>query len=268
MEKTMPNPAAAVLLDRPIRIDIAKLVQALIERHPDISPDQSPVPLSDAIAVPDSTVLLKFSGQIIALIKFNAPLPASNWQPAARRALYWPEAASVCQHHRAYIVVSAMGEGDNTLAVAQAMTAVAGALAATHPACSAVLWSTTAVNSAKVWAEYARRAFASYPEYPMVLWVSVQGLRDKARSRTGMITQGLQAFAGCEVQIEADQSRAGELLDNVYGLVAYLLQPGATIGDGDTFGGSAAERITIRHAESLYVPGVPVYAATLEATQP
>ncbi len=82
-----------------------------------------------------------------------------------------------------------------------------------------------------------------------------------------MITEGLQAFAGREVQIEADQSRAGKLLDNVYGLVAYLLQPGATIGDGDTFGGSAAERITIRHAESLYVLGVPVYAATLEATQ-
>ena len=38
----MPNPAAAVLLDRPIRIDIAKLVQALIERHPDFP---SPLPL-------------------------------------------------------------------------------------------------------------------------------------------------------------------------------------------------------------------------------
>jgi hypothetical protein len=263
----MSNPAAAVLLDRPISIDIAKLVRALIERHPEVPPDQSPVPLGDAIAVPDSTVLLKFAGQIIALIKFDAPLPAHNWQPAARRALYWPEAEDVCRRHRAYIVVSVMGEGENTLAVAQAMTAVAGALAATHPACSAVLWSTTAVNSAKVWADYTRRAFAPYPEYPMVLWVSVQGLRDKAKSRTGMITQGLQAFAGREVQIEADQSRAGGLLDNVYGLVAYLLQPGATIGDGDTFGGSAAERISIRHAESLYIPGVPIFAATLEARQ-
>jgi hypothetical protein len=70
-----------------------------------------------------------------------------------------------------------------------------------------------------------------------------------------------------EVQIEADQSRAGGLLDNVYGLVAYLLQPGATIGDGDTFGGPAAGRISIRHAESLYTPGVPIFAATLEARQ-
>ena len=60
---------------------------------------------------------------------------------------------------------------------------------------------------------------------------------------------------------------AGTLLDNVYGLVAYVLQPGATIGDGDTFGGSAAERITIRHTESLSIPGVPAYRAILEATQ-
>jgi hypothetical protein len=33
------------------------------------------------------------------------------------------------------------------------------------------------------------------------------------------------------------------------------------------FGGSAAERIIIRYRESPYLPGVPVYAATLEATQ-
>jgi hypothetical protein len=263
----MPNPTAAILLDQPIDIDITKLVQALVERHPGVSSDQSSISLGNSTAIPQGTVLLKFAGQIVVLIKFDAPLSASDWQPAARRALYWPEADSVCRRHRAYIVASVMGEDENTLAVAQAMTAVAGALVTTHPAYIAVLWSTATVNSAKVWADYARRAFASYPDYPMVLWVSVQGLRDKVKSRTGMITQGLQMFAGREVQIDADQSKAGELLDNVYGIVAYLLQPGATIADGDTFGGSAAERITIRYGESAYIPGVPVYGATLEATQ-
>ena len=41
----------------------------------------------------------------------------------------------------------------------------------------------------------------------------------------------------------------------------YLIEHGDVIKDGDTFGGSEAERITVRHAMSSHIPGVKILLA-------
>jgi hypothetical protein len=48
----------------------------------------------------------------------------------------------------------------------------------------------------------------------------------------------------------------------VAGLSAYLIEHGDVIKDGDTFGGSEAERITVRHATSVHIPGMQILRIT------
>jgi hypothetical protein len=49
------------------------------------------------------------------------------------------------------------------------------------------------------------------------------------------------------------------------GLAVYLLEHGAVIKDGDTFGVTAAERLRVDHRTSRRVPGLPVLHARAQA---
>jgi hypothetical protein len=256
------NPAAYILLNRPELIDTTKVVRALIERYPDISALKPPqAPGGDTA---DSNVLA-FAGHVFALMNFDKPIPPKVWQMAVQRARYWPEAETVCGRHQGNMMVCAMGEAEDKLRVAQVTTAVVGAIVATHPQCSAVLWGTATVNSSASWADRSLSAFRGNPSLLTVLWVSVYGFRNAEKNRVGVITIGLQNFVGREIEMEAAESASLDLLNKVYGFANYLLQHGATVRDGDTIGSSANERFMIRLAESRRIPGLPVFATDLPA---
>jgi hypothetical protein len=76
---------------------------------------------------------------------------------------------------------------------------------------------------------------------------------------------GLNRFAGRELELEAPASQLERLLIMTQRLVVYLMQHGANVHDGDTFGESANERITLHFRDSLRFNGLPIIAAELPA---
>jgi hypothetical protein len=64
------------------------------------------------------------------------------------------------------------------------------------------------------------------------------------------ITIGLSSFVNREIEFEVDRLSPSDVLNKVAGLATYLIEHGSVIKDGDTFGGSGAERIKINHATS------------------
>lgn len=156
-----------------------------------------------------------------------------------------------------------MGESESRLQRARVTTAVVGAVVATHPLCSGVLWDLTVANSSEVVADLSRLAFAPYPDFPSALWVSMHPFQDPGSSRVGVVTMGLRSFIGREIEMDGQATRFKDVLTTVRGLATYLMQDGVKINDGDTIGGSATERITVRFLESRRFQGLPVIAASL-----
>jgi uncharacterized protein DUF4261 len=253
----MSGPGAFVLLDAPSELSPSGISEALAARHPDV-PIVIP-PLDDGGST--KATLLNISGTIVVLMQFDAPLP-DGWQEAASRAMiHWPEAEAVFGRHRAHILVSIMGESENRLRIARVITAVVGALVASHAQCSAVLWDLTVANSSRVFADLSRSAFAPHPDFPSGLWVSLHPFQDP--DALVVLTMGLSSFIGREIELEGQASQLEDLLTTAHGFATYLLQDGVKLRDGDTIGVSATERIPVRFMESRRFEGLPVIAASL-----
>ncbi|MGB6443993.1 MAG: hypothetical protein WBF47_02125 [Xanthobacteraceae bacterium] len=125
-----------------------------------------------------------------------APLP-NGWQMAARRtAMHWPDAEAVFKRHRSHLMVSVMGENQDHLQAARIITAVTGALAATQPVCSGILWASEVANSRETLIDLSYRAFAPYPDFPSALWISMHPSQDAGTSIVRAVTVGLRKFIG------------------------------------------------------------------------
>jgi hypothetical protein len=254
----MPGPTAFVLLDGPIRLDASRIRESLTARHPGV-----PVSVQND-SDPASSIELNCAGSAVVVMERAVRLPDGWQQVAHRAAMHWPDAEATCARHRAHLVVFAIGESENRLQIARVVTAVVGALVATNSPCSAVLLNWVA-NSSQTFAELSCSAFAPYPDFPSALWVSMHPFRDSP-SRVVVLTMGLKGFIGREIELEGPAAQLELVLTTAHGLVAYLLQDGVTMHDGDTIGESATERIPVRLLDSRRFQGLPVFAASLPVT--
>lgn len=166
-------------------IDTSRLKEALRQRVPQGEDPQ--IVSSSGDARPN---ILHIGGQLVALLYIDAPLP-DEWQPVAQRSVHWPAAVEVCTWHRAHIIVSLLSPPPDSLTGARAITAAAGALAASLPGrVLAGLWGVTVLNSPEVWARLSVAAFAPYPNLPTSLWVSQHPYNDEASGGGGCCHPG------------------------------------------------------------------------------
>lgn len=250
----MSNPLTLVLLEDPAPPDMFAVVQALRARHPELAAEviagTSPAGTHSA-----DTPLIRCGGKFVAVMSMPAPIPedANLW---SRAATAWPEGKTVAARHRGHLIVSVIGKSEQLLPVARITTAVVGALIEVMPECCAVVWDTKVARPAELWLDMSRWSFAPFPDYPFTLWIDVVPFR--SRSGIGVVTTGLSAFAGREIEFETDTLTLPMLLEEVSGIAVYLIEHGPVISDGDTIGASETERFTVRHMTSRRFSGLPV----------
>lgn len=258
----MLGPSVDISLDEPISLDQTRIADELAARHP-----------GAPIATPDldgsggnSAMVLSFGGLLAAVMQFDYPF-SDGWQMAASRAaIHWPDAEATFRRHRAHYTVSLIGEGENRLHASRVVTALVGAIVATHRSCSGVLWDLTVANSAK-----SLPSSVALPSHPIPIFQLGFGLartlfRDPGAPRIGVVTLGLRSFVGRAVELEGPGSDLRSALTTARALVAYLLQNDRRVFDGDTIGISTAERIPVRLRDSQHFKGLPVIAASMAGT--
>jgi hypothetical protein len=249
---------ALVLLEKPATPDMAEVARALRVRHPELA---SEVEGGDAQVAPSDSPLIRCGNELVAVMSMPAPIPEDPglWQ---RAATTWPESKAVAARHRGHVIVSTLGQSQQPLIAARATTAVIGALIATMPECSGVVWTGKVARPARLWLEMSSDSFAPYPDYPFSLWVDVLPYRSGAK--IGAISVGLSAFVGREIEFVTSKLKLSALVDKVAGLSVYLIEHGNVVKDGDTIGTSATERIKVRYKSSDDFGGLPVFSCTDE----
>ncbi|WFU83768.1 DUF4261 domain-containing protein [Bradyrhizobium sp. CIAT3101] len=247
---------ALVLMEKPATPDMVLVVKALRARYPELAPEV--VDGGDAANIRQSSAnspLIRCGDEMVAVMSMPAPIPQDPglW---SRAAATWPEGETVAARHRGHLIVSVLGQNLRPLPVARLLTAVIGALIATMPECCAVVWDTKVARPAKLWMEMSRQSFAPFPDYPFTLWIDIMPFRSVAK--IGAVTMGLSAFAGREIEFETNKLALPVMIERIAGLAAYLVEHGAVVKDGDTFGGDEHERITARLGLSARFAGLPV----------
>jgi hypothetical protein len=250
----MEKPGAFILLHAPTALHLPRISEALSTRHPDV-----PV----VIGGDESGALLNFSGLLVLARYFDVPLPPLWDEEFDRAKLHWQEADAVFARHQCHIMISTLGDEVPRLQAARFASAAIGAIIDSHPVCSAVLWDKTVANSAERVSELSRFAFEPCPPSP--LWVDTETFEDERSSTAGVITVGLRAFIGRELELEGPVDQLEQVWVTSADIAAYLLQDGIKVADQDIFHSEDGDSFEVRLLESRRFDGVPVIAGTLPA---
>lgn len=244
---------ALILLETPATPDMVAVAEAIRAQHPEL-----PIEVAgggEGSARQDSP-LIRCGNEFITVMSMPAPIPEDSglW---SRAATTWPEGKTVAARHRGHLIVSVLGQNQRPLPTARLTTAVIGALIATMPQCCGVVWGGKVARPADLWLDMSSRSFALFPDYPFTLWIDILPFRSDAG--IGAMTMGLSAFVELEIQFETHTLTLAALMDKVAGLAVYLIEHGLVVKDGDTFGGDARERFTVRYKNSDAFNGLPVF---------
>jgi hypothetical protein len=235
---------AMVALNSPCLPELARILATLRERCPDYPPPSDPGQKDDS--------LVFHLGDSMAVALMPAPIPWSDLEGPCATAWWWPEATERMQRHNSHIIVALLGGSGSPVERHLLLTHLVAAVAA-HADAAGIYWGAgTVVHEPSAFQEQA--ADLSAGNLAPQLWVDMRLVQNEDGSLR-YFTTGMQPF-GC-LEIEIDQSRRPpeEILDFCYGIVSYVLMRGATIGDGETVGRSAEEKIQVRHQPSMWDRG-------------
>jgi len=243
---------AMVLLERPVRPD-GLAVLARLQAHTGTR-YQAKITSSTG----DEVATLAVDGDdMVAISLMPVPIPWSELEgPCTTTNWLWPRAEQECRRAKAHHVVALSTTSTDRIGARLKLTdAVAADVAATGAL--GVYWG-AGVVVASADAFLAAAARASRDELPLPLWVTVHVQRAPSGA-SFFATQGATDLGFMEVEFERATDKPLEDIDRMLVFLHYLCDRGAVIGDGDTFGRTATERIYVRHAPSKWKGRGTVY---------
>lgn len=199
------------------------------------------------------------------LTHMPAPVPGGEAEQSAHRNFLWPNGKEEAAKHRSMVIITNIGPGD--------LTPIQSAISLSRLALVAlnlfdgigVYWGDGQIcNSRAVFEDFCRDM--SEESLPLGLWIRFQPGRVSASDDAiALFTHGMQQFGLMEIETDRCQMNVKELLVVVSNQAHYLVQNGAVIEDGDTFGEDANQRILVRHLPSMVDPDRLVYKLQFNA---
>lgn len=189
----------------------------------------------------------QLNGQQLDLALMPVPIPWSELEGPCATNRFWPEAAAVCQEHSAHLIASLSGDWGDPIRRHLALTDFVAALVEATGAV-AVYWGGGGVVQSA--AQFGQWAAGGRPDdLPLLLWVNFQLFAHEGAPFVA--TTGLGAFGLMEIEGGSQRLKPIDLVGKIYDIAHYTCTRGPVLQDGETIGESAAERIKIRHTESV-----------------
>ena len=208
----------------------------------------------------DGKILVSIGNSAIQLGISSKPV---NWdfQQVMRFSAHWAPDAGQAQAHGAQLMLGISGS-DDRLQQAKWLTTAVSAAMQQCPAAIGVHW-----NAASQFIPATGfRAAASDPNDWTSIWISM-ACQANAQGSAGC-TRGMAAFGQRELETQNATESVEELYGRLMGLADYLLQNGPIVKDGETFGQTSAEKITVVYAnQSSFGNAGPVMNLDYSANQ-
>jgi len=186
-----------------------------------------------------------------------AAIPGGEAEENADGNFLWPDGREEASAHRSHVIVTTTGSSDQS--------PVQSAIAVTRLALvalklfdgSGVYWGNACVsNSRAVFEGFCQDI--SDEHVPVPVWLRFQLMRT-SEDGIGMYTLGMDQFDLMDIEVDRCNMNASDLFEFVSNIAHYLILSGPIISDGNTVGGSAEERILVRHRPSMIDSKKKVY---------
>jgi len=192
-------------------------------------------------------ITIPLDGPFALISLMPGPIPWSDLGPACAASWMWPDAADTLRGCKAHLVVIVMGPA-NPIQANVLLTLVTAAAAEATDAPGVYWGSAGMVHDGAEFAEEG--AVASPDDLPVLLWVrmnlSVQdGLCDGS-------TLGMEPLGHMEFEVHASKHTPEEVGEIMTMAASYVLDQGPVLKHRQTFGRSAAEKISILHGPSKW----------------
>ena len=232
---------------------------AMVALRDDVLPDEtrliewlrdswSAVPAIENIERRDDVISFDLGGDTVAVSLMPQPVPWTDLEGPCREAWYWPEAARALRDHRSHVLVVLVPKASQRIDAALSLTRVVAAVTACSRAVG-VLWGGGGlVHSPEPFVEVARKI--GRESLPLQLWVGF-GVHREEDGTHSLYTSGLEEFGHMEIEVAGSRRDPRALIDRVFNVALYVLDKGAVLQDGETFGASDDEKIEISHVRSF-----------------
>jgi hypothetical protein len=112
-----------------------------------------------------------------------------------------------------------------------------------------IYWGIASVcNSREIFENFCEHI--SEEHVPVPVWLRLQLIR-ASDDEIGMYTLGMRQFGLMDIEVDHCKRNPADLFEFVSNIEHYLIQSGPVIADGNIVGGSADERILVRHRPSI-----------------
>lgn len=198
------------------------------------------------------TRMFEYKGEMLFYSLMPAPIPWEELEGPCATAWYWPEAAQEMKKHAAHIIVSMLPNQDSDLAQIDRAIILSKVVAAIlHNTDSVgVYWGSGTVVSPKDTFIQGAKAMEK-DSLPIELWIDLR-IQQTEKGSFQFFTTGMKAFGHMEIEIRDTKQNPRDIFSFMYNTIAYLLDNGPVIKDGDTIGGDENQRIIVRYDTSLW----------------
>jgi hypothetical protein len=197
------------------------------------------------------------------LAHMPAPIPTGEAETNADGNFLWPNGKEEASKHASHVIVTNIVAGE--------MTPVQSAIEVSRLALVAldlfdgigVYWGNACVcNSRAVFEGFCEDI--SEENLPVPMWLRFQPVR-VSDDEIGLYTLGMKQFGLMEIEVDRCKRDLESLFEFVCNTALYLIRSGPVIEDGNTVGGTAEERILVRHRPSMIDADRKVYKIVFDA---
>ena len=206
--------------------------------------------LEEAPAGMPASFVVAADGDPISVLFVEQPLPRKIWEACVAHDRVWADAGQAAAGGGAHVIIAGLApksSHEDVFDQALAVTVVAAAVATYLPVTAAIFADSGRIVPRQALIEAADGL--AERTVPTEWWTDIQfiGNEKHGRRRTGAFTRGLLPFAGREIELQPSALGLVDVAGRMLGLSEYLITNGAVIGDGETVGLNADERIKARH---------------------
>jgi hypothetical protein len=208
-----------------------------------------------SVQTKENGIVFSIGSEIAAVALVPAPIPWSNLEGPCATAWWWPEATERMKPHTSHILVALGGDAGPLVLRYTILTYLTAAVAAQTDAVGVYWLAGTLVHDPQVFLEQVQGLVADH--LPLHLWIDFR-LESTDDGRHRLFTTGMRAFHQDEIEIPPSDRPPADMLELAQSVAQYILRTNPEIGEENTVGRSADEKIRAVYAPSMLDPKITV----------
>lgn len=216
------------------------------------------VPEADLPADASGSLVFETEGVVVALKRFEEPLPAEMARMHAAMNPLWPQAGAMAQLLRAHLAVAAIPKAATIVEAAELLVKIAASLC-NQPSALAVDTGSTILGTDGYREGAAVMKAGELPLFNLVTF-AIAKAEDE---RFVAFTMGMSFLGHHELEISPTAEKPEVIQEFLYTVASYTLKTGKGLRDGQILGLHPEKAQPVRYAESSMIPGLKTMQITL-----